>query len=112
MSENRTTLEALQKAGLISETQAVALAAACETDWRPPAEVIRRQSGVDEERLSAWAAEYLGVPYLASLSGVMAPEEFFQKVPPEYARQIGAVASGSRRKRSRRRSRSGRICTR
>ena len=92
MSENRSTLEALQKAGLISETQAAALSAACETDWRPPAEVIRRQSSLDEDRLSAWAAEYMGVPYLPSLSGFAASEEFFQKVPPEYARQIGAVA--------------------
>jgi hypothetical protein len=91
MSDNRKTLEALQKAGLISETQVAVLAAACETDWRPPAEVIRRQSGIAEDRLSAWAAEYMGVPYIASLSGLVAPEEFFQKVPPEYARQVGAV---------------------
>jgi general secretion pathway protein E len=92
MSENRKTLDALQKAGLISETQATLLESACETEWRPPAEVIRRQSGIEEDRLSAWAAEHIGVPYLASLSGLTAPEEFFQKVPPEYARQVGAVA--------------------
>jgi general secretion pathway protein E len=92
MNENRKTLEALQKAGLISEVQAAVLESACETEWRPPAEVVRRQSGIEEDRLAAWAAEYVGVPYLSSLSGFAAPEEYFQKVPPEYARQVGAVA--------------------
>ncbi len=78
--------------GLLPAEDGAALAEGARREWIPAAEAARRLSGLPEETTTAAAAEALGIPFAASLEGVIAPEEFFAKAPPEYARQAGVVA--------------------
>jgi len=85
-------LDALLGAGLLTAQKVEALYARMAEDWRPPAEVLREHAGITEEELLPIAAEYAGIGTAENLSDVVVPEEFFARVPPEYARRIGVVA--------------------
>ena len=85
-------LEELKAAGKISAEKAEAVEAALRREWGIPSEVVRRECGVAEAEILALAAARMGIPFIASLEGVAALEEFFQKAPPEYARHVGVIA--------------------
>jgi len=83
----------LQDAGLLPGDKAGALAARLAEDWRTPADILCRHAGIAEVDLLAPVAAYLGIAAAETLSGLVVPEEFFERVPPEYARHMGVVAS-------------------
>ena len=85
-------LDAVREAGLLPEGKADDLGAHPAQDWRPLGDILRRHSKIAEEELVPVAAAYLGVPAVETLAGMTVPEEFFEKIPPEYARQMGVVA--------------------
>ena len=78
---------------MLSEEKVSELRSRLADDWRPAAEVLRHDSGVPVEDLLPVVAEYLGVPFVESLSDVAVPETFFERVPPEYARRAGVAAT-------------------
>ena len=91
MSKHCTLLDALLSAGLLSEEKAGSLRPRMSEDWRPPAEILHQYGGIEEEKMLAALGDYLGVRVMESLLNLVVPEEFFDRVPPEYARRIGVV---------------------
>ena len=83
---------AMQEQGLLSEEKAGELRACLDDDWRPAAEVILRQAEVPEEKLLPCVADYVGMPHVSSLSELVVPEAFFERIPPEHARALGLAA--------------------
>ena len=86
-------LEAIRRRGLLSEEGASQLRERMADDWRPAADLLLHGSSIAEEELLPALAEYLGVQFTESLSHVVAPEAFFDRVPLEYARRAGIVAT-------------------
>jgi len=84
-------LDKLESSGLVPAEKAAQLRREMEQEGLSPLELLRRAE-VPDERLLPLLAEELGIGFVESLAGLTAPEEFFQKIPPEYARQVGAIA--------------------
>jgi len=91
-ADQHDLLRMTEERGLISSDQAAVLRRRMAEDWRPLTELLLREAGIAEDDLLAVASEYLGVPFLESLAGVIVPPGFFERVPPEYARRAGVVA--------------------
>ncbi len=89
----RSLTEVLSRRGVVTPQDASRLARLMARDWRPPLQYLREQKGLNEQDLLPAVAEYLGMECVESLAEVTAPEEFFDRVPPEYARAEGFVAT-------------------
>jgi len=85
-------LQALLASGLVAPERSGLLCGRLAEDWQAPIDALRRHSGLTEEQLLQFAAHYLGVPVAMSLGDLVVPHEFFERVPPEYARHRGVVA--------------------
>jgi len=90
---NRTTLvDLLERSGSLGSGEAEDLRRRVAGDWRSALDVVSAAGGVSEVDLVRAVAEILEVPAEESLDGLSAPDEFFEEVPPEYARRAAVVA--------------------
>ena len=85
-------LDAVIEGGLVEEADAEAFRDRVRGDWRPPVEALLDQPETPERNALPVAASWLGLPFEMSLEQLAAPDAFFEKVAPEYARRAGVVA--------------------
>jgi len=80
-------------AGAVSPEKESEIAAAAESAWNAPAQVVLAACGGEEEAAEV-VAKHMGLELAGDLDGVEAPDVFFDKVAPGYARHMGVVAMG------------------
>jgi len=86
-------LGVITTSGRLSAEKAEELRGRLVEEWRPPIEVIQQYAGLGEGDLLAIIGNYLGLAAADDLGNLIPPQEFFERVPPEYARQAGVVAT-------------------
>ena len=85
-------MDAIRGSGLFADADCDALDVALREGWQSPAEILAA-SRLPEEALLSVVARRLGLPFMERLTGVAAPQAFFEKAPPEYARRSGVIAT-------------------